>query len=265
MSNGVIHYGSRTIYNPERVFLLGDVHNEADKLASVLDQITPQIRDTDHVVFCGDLVDRGPDAAATIEILIAFARSKPDQVFFVEGNHDWMLRNYLSTGSTHWLSYLKSTLDDLKSKWNLPDTLPDTIAGALIAKGFKEVISRTVPYYETDRLIATHAPFDYTTVAMYGGRDYEEDYNEWLADPVNNPKPAPLLDKMLQELKWQFSDENRDIPWIKKFLVCGHQAAHHNSPRLTKYRAFIDTGCGLRPKGKLTCLEYPSKKYIQSV
>jgi len=70
---------------------------------------------------------------------------------------------------------------------------------------------------------------------------------------------------MLQELKWQFSDENRDIPWVKKFLVCGHQAAHHNSPRITKYRAFIDTGCGLRPKGRLTCLEYPGKKWFQNV
>jgi len=260
-----IQYGSRPLYTPEKVFLLGDVHNEADKLMCVIDKLTPQVTPNDHIVFCGDLVDRGKEAALTIETLIALCRSHPDQVFFVEGNHDWMLRNYLSTGSTHWISYLKPTLDDLKEKWNLSDTAPDTIAAALIAKGFREVTSRTVPYYETERLIATHAPLDYTVVSMYGGRDYEEDWNEYLADPINNTKPQYLLDKMLQELKWQFSDENRDIPWVKKFLVCGHQAAHHNSPRITKYRAFIDTGCGLRPKGRLTCLEYPGKKWFQNV
>jgi predicted phosphodiesterase len=257
-------YGSGILYSPDRVFLLGDVHNEADKLMSVLDKLSPQITTNDHVVFCGDLVDRGSEAALTIETLVDFSTRYPTQVFYVEGNHDWMLRNYLSTGSTGWMQYLKPTLDNLAAKWGLPDILPATIANALLAHGFKEITSRTIPYYETDRLIATHAPLDKIIVSMNGGKNYEQDYADWVADPILNIKPQPLLDRMLPELKWQFSDENTDVPWVKKFLVCGHQAAHHSSPRITKYRAFIDTGCGLRPKGKLTCLEYPAKKWFQN-
>lgn len=254
------NYGSRTIYEPKRIFLLGDVHSEADKLMSVLDQITPLITSEDHIVFCGDLVDRGEDAALTIETLITLCKSSPAQVFFVEGNHDWMLRNYLITGSKAWMQYLGSTLLDLKLRWGLADTNPDTIAAALIAKGFNEVTSRTVPYYETKDVIATHAPLDRSIVQMHGGMTYQQDF----ADRANNLAFRHLLDRMLNEIKWQFTGESLDIPYIDKFRVCGHQAGSFSHPRIFKDRAFIDTGCGLRENGKLTCLIYPGKKSIQS-
>lgn len=258
-------YGSRPIQTPERVFLLGDVHNEADKLMSVIDQLTPQVGPNDHIVFCGDLVDRGPDAALTIETLILLSRRYPDQVFYVEGNHDLMLRDYLSRGSTMWMQYLKSTLDDLQLKWNLPDQAPNTIAAALMAKGWREVVTRTVPYYETPDLIATHAPFDTTVVQMNGGRDYKEDWEAFVADPVTNGPMRYLLDKMIHELKWQFTDEYLEVPWITKFKVCGHQAGRKGvHPRIYSDRAYIDTACGLRPNGRLTCLVYPGKQYFQS-
>lgn len=255
-----IQYGSRSLHYPEKIFLLGDVHNEADKLMSVLDQITPQLGPQDHIVFCGDLVDRGLDAALTVEALVDLARKYPDQVFFVEGNHDVMLREYLVRGSTMWMQYIGPTLENFKLMWALPDILPDTITAALLARGFREITSRTIPYYETPDVIATHAPLDRTVVQMNGGMDYQEDYK----DRVNNPGFKHLLDKMLFEIKWQFTDEDAEIPWIDKFRVCGHQAGRGKHPRLFRNKAFIDTGCGLRPNGMLTCLVYPGKKYFQN-
>lgn len=257
-------YGSRSLYTPEKIFLLGDVHNEADKLMSVVDKITPQLGPNDHIVFCGDLVDRGAEAALTVEALIDLCRRFPEQVFFVEGNHDLMLRDYLSRGSTMWLQYLQPTLDDLALKWGLPDTMPATIASELINRGFKEITSRTIPYYETAEIIASHAPLDKTTVLMNGGMEYQEDYSEYIKDPTAQMPFRYLLDKMIHELKWQFTDENTQINCVDKFRVCGHQAGHSKSPRVFKDRAFIDTGCGLRPSGKLTCLVYPGKQWFQN-
>lgn len=255
-----VQYGGRPLFTPGKIYLFGDVHNEADNLMDVLDQIEPLLKPEDHIVFCGDLIDRGREPAMTIDTLISLAKRYPTQVVFVEGNHDWMLRNYLETGSTQWLPWLKTTLLGLQNDWALPDIMPKTIAEALVHKGYKEITSRTVPYYETEEVIATHAPLDLIICMMNGVQDYEQD---WVAEN-GSPSFIHLLDRMLNELKWQFTDESREIQWIKKFRVCGHQAGTLSHPRIFKDRAFIDTGCGLRANGKLTCLVYPGKKFFQS-
>lgn len=257
-----IKYGSRPLFTPAgKVYLFGDVHNEADKLMDVLDQIEPLITPEDHIVFLGDLVDRGAQAALTMEELVRFARKFPSQVYFVRGNHDWMLQNYLMTGNLGWMSYLKITLDNYKEVWGLSDIFPDTIAKALMDRGFREITSRMIPYYETAEILGTHAPFDYTTCMMNGIDCYEE---QWEANKIaNDPGFTYFLDKLDYEILWQFTDENLAIPDFKKFRVCGHQPGRHKHPRLFKDRAFIDTGCG---KGNfpLTCLVYPGKQYFQS-
>jgi DNA repair exonuclease SbcCD nuclease subunit len=255
-----IQYGHRLLYHPfGKVYLFGDVHNEADKLMDVLDQILPLITPEDHIVFCGDLVDRGAQAALTVEALVDLAKKYPDQVFFIRGNHDWMLQHYLMGGGNGWMSYLQVTLNDYKDKWNLPDINPDTITQALMSKGFKEITSRMIPYYETNEILATHAPLDYTAVMMNGGDYYEEEYKE----RANNPNFHYLLEKLEYEILWQFTDEDKAIPCIDKFRVCGHQPGHYKNPRIFKDRAFIDTGCG-KGNRPLTCLVYPGKKYYQS-
>jgi hypothetical protein len=253
-------YGSKPIHRPEgNIYFIGDVHNEADKLMDVLDQIEPLLTEHDHVVFLGDLFDRGLMAALTVETLVDFTRRHPSQVFFVRGNHCFMLQQYLATGSQGWFTYLLITLQDFKRNWNLPDIMPDTIAKALEDKGFREITSRMLPYYESEETIGTHAPFDRSSVAVHGGMHYQEDYKGRASDPAFRY----LLDRMEYELLWQFTDEKLEIPWVDKFRVCGHQPGHHKNPRLFKDRAFIDTGCG-KGNRPLTCLVYPSKKTYQS-
>jgi hypothetical protein len=252
-------YGHLPLHTPDKVYFIGDVHNEGDKLISLLDQIEPLLTPNDHVVFLGDLVDRGKQAALTMEVLVDFTRKHPDQVYFVRGNHDWMLQNYLMTGNNGWMSYLKITLDSYMQSWGLPDIFPDTIAKALLDKGFREITSRMVPYYETEETIGTHAPLDQSVVLMNGG-DY---YDEYWANEGGTPDFQHLLDKMDFEILWQFTGEELAIPCIKKFRVCGHQPGHAKNPRIFKDRAFIDTGAG-KGKRPITCLVYPGKKYYQS-
>ena len=170
-----------------------------------------------------------------------------------------MLQNFLMTGNQGWMSYLSVTLDNYKEVWQLPDTNPDTITKALMNKGFKEITSRMIPYYETNEILGTHAPLDYTACMMNGLDYYEEQY----IDRVNNPNFHYFLEKLDHEILWQFTDENMKIPAFKKFRVCGHQPGRGKHPRLFKDRAFIDSGCGKGDR-PLTCLVYPGKKYYQS-
>ena len=143
--------------------------------------------------------------------------------------------------------------------WNLPDIMPATIANALMARGFKEITSRMLPYYETDHIMATHAPLDYQACMMNGLDFYEELWN----DRINDPTFTYFMDKLDYEILWQFTDEDTDIPHFKKFRVCGHQPGRHNLPRIFKNHAFIDSGCG-KGNRPLTCLVYPDLTYFQS-
>jgi DNA repair exonuclease SbcCD nuclease subunit len=257
-----IQYGSKPLHTPAgKIYFFGDIHNEADKLMEVLDQIEPLLTPDDHIVFLGDLFDRGPQAALTLEVLVDLARKYPTQVYFVYGNHDFMLRNFLLSGSQGWFTYLLSTLNNFKEVWNLSDIGHGTIAQALTDKGFREITSRTIPYYETSEVLGTHAPLDYTTCMMNGLDYYEEKWNEQKIN--HDPGFFYFLEKLDYEILWQFTDENLAIPDFKKFRVCGHQPGHHKHPRLFKDRAFIDTGCG-KGNRPLTCMAYPGKQYWQS-
>lgn len=257
-----IQYGKRPLYFPTgKVFLIGDIHNCADKLLDVLEQIIPLITKEDHVVFLGDLFDRGPQAALTAEVLINFVRTYPDQVFFIIGNHCSMLQSYLATGSKEWFQYLQVTLENFKEVWNLPDISKDTIAQALIDKGFREITSRMIPYYETEEIVATHAPLDFMTCQMHGLSHYEVDY----ADRHNNINFKYFLERMAFDILWTFTDEKTEIPDFKKFRVCGHQppAGKLEHPRIFKNYAFIDTGAGKGPR-PITAMLWPGKKCFQS-
>jgi hypothetical protein len=170
-----------------------------------------------------------------------------------------MLQHYLMTGSKGWMQYLDITLQDYKTAWNLPDINPDTITKALMSKGFKEITSRMIPYYETAEILGTHAPLDYSVCMMNGLDYYEEDYK----NNGSNPGFTYFLEKIDHEILWQFTEETLDIPDFKKFRVCGHQPGHYKNPRIFKNRAFIDTGCG-KGNRPLTCMVYPGKKIYQS-
>lgn len=50
----------------------------------------------------------------------------------------------------------------------------------------------------------------------------------------------------------------------ERFAIYGHSPQRRLLPRIEHDRAFIDTGCGTLPDGRLTCLFWPSLTWIQS-
>ncbi len=81
-----------TLPEGRRVYAIGDVHGRRDLLDQLLDQIVEDDRtrsaaDT-HIVFLGDLMDRGPDSSGVIERAMEMAQTLGDNVHFLMGNHE---------------------------------------------------------------------------------------------------------------------------------------------------------------------------------
>lgn len=253
-------FGKNPLFTPKKLIAIGDVHGESHKLANLLTKILPLEPDT-HLVFCGDLVDRGEDSPQVLEIITNLMITFPNQVFTIRGNHDWMLLKYCEDGKADWFKFIGKTLNQMEKRWGLTDIGPSTIKQALIDRNIwfwyrEEALS----YYETDSAILTHAPLSYMICFMYGTKP-EDFYNK-----DNDPNFVYLLDKLKWEVMWEFVDENdkRIDKLIPKLKICGHQYKHHKQPRIFKQRAFIDTGCGAYPDRPLTAIIVPSKKIIQS-
>lgn len=68
-----------------RTILLGDIHGMLPELVSVLDQI--RLTREDHLVSCGDLLDRGPDSPGVVRTLRQLKEAGHD-VVLVKGNHE---------------------------------------------------------------------------------------------------------------------------------------------------------------------------------
>ncbi len=70
-----------------RTIAIGDVHGCNTALATLVDGLKPQPRDT--LVMLGDLIDRGPDSRGVIHQVLEL--SKRCQVVCIQGNHEQML------------------------------------------------------------------------------------------------------------------------------------------------------------------------------
>lgn len=242
-----MQYGNRPLYHPENVYVIGDVHNKGHKLRSLVDQITPIMTDKDHLVFAGDLNDRGEDFPVVIEVTSELLLKYPNQVYFVAGNHESMIINWYLNGKLDWMKYIESTLEQVKVAYGLNDIKPATIKEWL-ANNPNIFLNHLIPYYETPEVIVTHAGLDKEMCYLFGLRS----------------RPEGILDRLKELIQWQFIDEQEKIPEITKFMICGHQYAHHTSPRIFKDRCFIDTGCGRSETAPCTAIKYPGKKIWQS-
>ncbi|MCK1404952.1 metallophosphoesterase family protein [Bradyrhizobium sp. 76] len=73
-----------------RIYAIGDVHGRADLLRAVFAAIDLHLSRSGPAralhVFLGDYIDRGPETAATIDLLID--RSQRHETVFLKGNHE---------------------------------------------------------------------------------------------------------------------------------------------------------------------------------
>ena len=105
------HLRRRTSAPPgKRAYAIGDVHGRLDLLEDILRQIerdiTKRPTKSNHIIFLGDLIDRGPSSRGVIEKVINY---KPDNIkcHFIMGNHEEVLLRGLRGEPTHLVGWLK--------------------------------------------------------------------------------------------------------------------------------------------------------------
>lgn len=259
MYNIIMRYGRLPLHNPNRVFFIGDIHGDFHRLQRLWSNLMEDFKEGDHIVFLGDLVNRlGLYSAEILEFIQEKKQEYPGQIFLIEGNHDWMFKDWLVNNNPIWMKqYGQNTIQSFVRKYNLPPD-NDEIRDHLEIIGVLKLLEEMLPYYESELVIATHAPLNRVNLIMHGLLDYEEDWED-------GKEPSRfLLDRVLYDIKWGFCAEEEKISEIKKTLVCGHQFKHHKQPRLFKDRAFVDVGCGAVENRPLVAVMIPGNKVYKS-
>ena len=102
----------------EQIFAIGDVHGQAVTLEKTLERIAeiPGVGLPRHLVFTGDIIDRGPENLRSIDLVLDARRlAAVDQVTFLPGNHELMLLNAIynpAESMTQWATYIGCHLLD---------------------------------------------------------------------------------------------------------------------------------------------------------
>lgn len=146
------------------VFAIGDVHGQADLLEAALCSIaqTPRTAPVRHLVFLGDLIDRGPKSIACVHLAVdGLARGAADRLHLLPGNHDLMLLDALEAEGAleHWLmNGGKSVLAEGNLSW--PEKNWSAIASQLqqqIPPAYLEKIANGPSHLVLGDLIFVHA------------------------------------------------------------------------------------------------------------
>lgn len=71
---------------PQRQIIIGDVHGCLGELQDLIDKKL-KVKDDDHLIFVGDLVDKGPHSAPVVWYVLGL-RQQGVPITLVEGNHE---------------------------------------------------------------------------------------------------------------------------------------------------------------------------------
>lgn len=104
--------GAKSFPEDQRLIIIGDVHGCIRELEKLLKKVKPQKKD--RIIFLGDLINRGPDSKAVLEL------ARDIKATSLLGNHEYrLLKFYHDLDSTDLKPYEKSTLASLEANdWN---------------------------------------------------------------------------------------------------------------------------------------------------
>lgn len=137
------------------VAVVGDIHGNPNALAGMLRLLNDW---TGDLVFTGDYVNRGPDPAGVVQILVDLSATRPN-TYFVAGNHDVALRAAIASANVFPLlamggaptikSYVQSP------KGNVGEQLRTSVPPSHI-----EFLDDLRPWFMNEGLVVAHDPND---------------------------------------------------------------------------------------------------------
>ncbi|MFI4877200.1 MAG: metallophosphoesterase family protein [Blastopirellula sp. JB062] len=205
-----------------RIFAIGDVHGCRDALAALLEFIAPE--PDDQILMLGDYIDRGPDSAGVIDVLLEWNERR--SMIFLRGNHEVMMLN--ARGSDEQMHYWREC--------GGAETL-ESYDGSLanVSQRHWNFFEATRPFFETERFFFVHANYQYDLSLS----DQPEMFLYW---EHLRPEPPP---------------PHRN----GKMAFVGHTPQREGKPGDYGHLIAIDTFCV--GGGTLTAIECNSLQYYQ--
>lgn len=214
--------------------VVGDVHGSYEQLARLLDSRFTVGR---HLVFIGDLIDRGPRSSDVLDLVARLATEWPLGVSVLRGNHEQALLEFLD--GDNGVTFLRNGgMATVASYY--PQAPPDVL------KDFREsfppehlsLLRSSVTHMETREVLISHMGYD-----------------------PRRPDARDLRAMVLEPHYELFQTRlERPVP----LTVCGHYAQRGGRAFVSQSLICIDTGCGTTEGAPLSAVLLPERLIIQS-
>ncbi len=237
------------------VCFVGDIHGWLDRLKSVLAQCEG------HVIFLGDLIDRGPDSAGVVRLIRSMVESGTATCLM--GNHEWILCRVLGVGAG--ARFVAPEDPMLFARWK------ESWGGAATLSSYGATDTTSLRHRMGDDLgfiadlpwvshgMAQGQPW----LAVHAGLDDHEDYEDQVhrlqlgwsyREPTLDPRPSNLFAKHLLEGRALQQPSNLCV-------VSGHTPL--NQVSITADRILCDTSGG-QPGRPLSAVRLPDRRVFTS-
>lgn len=224
-----------------RIYAFGDIHGRSDLLKEMFAVIDADIAQNPVnrpiEVFLGDYIDRGPDSAHTLDLLIE--RGLHRETVFLKGNHEAFLLEVLRdpTKLEDWRQF--GGLQTLMSYGVQPTLNPDSVEQADLIRALAEVMPGDhLRFLEGLKLTFVCGDFFFVHAGVRPG--------------------IPLKEQQESDLLWirnEFLDSDENFG---KFIVHGHTPVQ--KPDIRPNRINIDTGA--YATGNLTLLTIQGSRML---
>lgn len=209
------------------IYAVGDVHGRHDLLQPLLRDIAADALESapparPMLVFLGDYVDRGPDSAKVIDLVLEMESSGAFETRALKGNHEEALLEFLADpafGPTWFEHGGGATLAAYGV--SPPATRTDMGAWAAARDAFAAVLpARHLRFCETLELMVTVGDYAFVHAGVRPG--------------------VPLDQQSEKDLLWIRGEFLEARPGFDKVIVHGHTPMQ--SPQLLPHRLGVDTG-----------------------
>lgn len=208
----------------KRAYAIGDVHGRLDLLEDILQQIERDISErptkSNHIIFLGDLIDRGPSSRGVIERLIDYHPANI-KCHFIMGNHEEVLVRGLRGEPAQLDNWLRHGGDATAQSYGVDQ--------AYLRRQGTEALEYALLSAIPDR----HIEF------MAGFLDRIQ-FGDYLMVHAGVRPGTPIADQQPSDLRWirrEFLDSQADHGFV---IVHGHTVEPEISNRSN--RIGIDTG-----------------------
>ncbi|AFL68552.1 Calcineurin-like phosphoesterase [Sulfurospirillum barnesii SES-3] len=219
------------MFEHKQVYIIGDVHGCYTTLMQLIEQLPN--KEKSHLIFVGDLIDRGKDSARVVEYV------KNGGYDCIKGNHEAvMVEAYETKNMCDWLSYGNGGDQTKLSYINLSNV--DLQEHLTWMKSLPDYLEYNIKDENNKTLFVTHGfglPFYQSKNPMY----------------LRNNRISKSILYGVQKPLYPYEKNYLHYPI---FNVFGHE--HFNEPWITNHFCGIVTGCVYG--GALSALEYPSKR-----